>query len=87
MRGNTHAAPSSSSTPWKPNYVKRDERPQASTALKPRSKPSKHNSQGNIVTLTIKNRDIKCFKCQCKGHIANECVNKRVIILWDTMRL
>ena len=27
-RGNTHAAPSSSSTPWKPSYVKQDERPQ-----------------------------------------------------------
>ena len=66
-RGNTHAAPSSSSTPWKPSYVKRDERPQASTTPKLRSKPSKHNTQGNIVTPTIRNRDIKCFKCRGRG--------------------
>ncbi|KAH9698149.1 Endonuclease [Citrus sinensis] len=44
-RGNTRAAPSSSSTPWKPSYVKRDERPQASTTPKLRSEPSKHNTQ------------------------------------------
>ncbi|XP_052288665.1 uncharacterized protein LOC127899347 [Citrus sinensis] len=82
-RGNTRATPNSSSTPWKPSYVQRDERPQASTTPKLRSKPSKHNTQGNTVTPTIKNRDIKCFKCQGRGHIASECVNKRVIVLWD----
>ncbi|KAH9671174.1 hypothetical protein KPL70_017259 [Citrus sinensis] len=46
-RGNIRAALSSSSTPWKPSYVKRDKRPQASTTPKLRSKPSKHNTQGN----------------------------------------
>ena len=81
--GNTRAAPSSSSTYWKPSYVKRDERAQASTAPKPRSEPSKHNSQGNTVTPTIRNRDIKCFKCQCMGHIASDCMNKRVMVLRD----
>ncbi|KAH9704886.1 hypothetical protein KPL70_011644 [Citrus sinensis] len=75
-RGNTRAAPNSS-------YVKRDERPQASTTPKLRSEPSKHNTQGNIVTSTIRNRDIKCFKCQGRGHIASECVNQRVMILRD----
>ncbi|KAH9780480.1 hypothetical protein KPL71_008094 [Citrus sinensis] len=82
-RGNICAAPNSSSTPWKSSYVKRDERPQASTTLKLRSEPSKHNTQGNTVTPTIRNRDIKYFKCQGSGHIASECVNQRVTILWD----
>ncbi|KAH9724668.1 Endonuclease [Citrus sinensis] len=54
------------------NYVKRDERPQASTTPKLRSEPSKHNTQGNTVTPTIRNRDIKCFKCQGRGHIEYE---------------
>ncbi|KAH9658314.1 hypothetical protein KPL70_023440 [Citrus sinensis] len=45
--GNTRAAPNSSSTLWKPSYVKRDERPQASTTPKLRSEPFKHNTQGN----------------------------------------
>lgn len=71
-RGNTRATSSLSSTPWKPpSYVKRDERPQTSTAPKPRSEPSKPNSQGNIMTPTIRNRDIKCFKCHGRGHIAS----------------
>ncbi|KAH9763202.1 hypothetical protein KPL70_001080 [Citrus sinensis] len=39
--------------------------------------------RGNIVTLTIKNHDIKCFKCQGRGHIASGCVNKRIIVLRD----
>ena len=82
-RGNIHAAPNSSSTPQKPSYVKRDERPQASTTPKLRSEPSKHNTQGNTVTPTIRNHDIKCFKCQGRGHIASECVNKIVMVLRD----
>ena len=82
-KGNTHAAPSSSSTPWKPSYVKRDERSQAYTALKLRPEPSKHNLQGNIVTPTTRNHDIKCFKCQGRGNIASKCVNKRVMVLRD----
>ena len=65
------------------DYVKRDERPQASTAPTPRSELSKHNSQGNIVTPAIRNHDIKCFKCQGMGQIASECVNKRVMVLRD----
>ena len=35
------------------------------------------------MTPTTRNCDIKCFKCQGKGHIASECVNKRVIMLRD----
>ena len=35
------------------------------------------------MTLNIRNHDIKCFKCQDKDHIASECVNKRVMVLWD----
>ncbi|KAK9177708.1 hypothetical protein WN943_026897 [Citrus x changshan-huyou] len=46
-RGNSRATLSSSSTPWKSSYVKRDERSQASTTLKRRSEPSKHNSAEN----------------------------------------
>lgn len=54
-----------------------------STALKPRSKSSKHNLQGKTVTLTTRNRDNKFFKYQDWGHIVIKCVNKRVIVLWD----
>ena len=82
-RGNIRAVPSSSSTPRKPSYVKRDERPQASTTTKLKSEPSKHNTQGNTVTPTIRKRYIKCFKCQGTGHITSECVNKSIMVLQD----
>ena len=35
------------------------------------------------MTPTTRNHDIKCFKCQGRGHIASECVNQRVMILRD----
>ena len=57
--------------------MKQEERQQASIAPKSRSEPSKHNLQGNTETPTIRHRDIKCFKCQSRGHIASECVNKK----------
>ena len=34
-------------------------------------------------TIHKSRSDIKCFKCQGRGHIASECVNKRVIVLQD----
>lgn len=63
--------------------MKREKRQQASIAPKSRSKQSKHNLQGNTETPTIRHCDIKCFKCQSRGHIASECINKRVIVLRD----
>ena len=39
------------------------------------------------MTPTIRNRDIKCFKCQGMGYIASECVNKRVMVLWDNGKI
>ncbi|KAH9792509.1 hypothetical protein KPL71_004153 [Citrus sinensis] len=39
--------------------------------------------RGNTVTPTIRNHDIKCFKCQGRGHIASEYVNQRVMVLRD----
>ncbi|KAJ9538373.1 hypothetical protein OSB04_031106 [Centaurea solstitialis] len=32
--------------------------------------------KGKIDFSTIKNREIKCFKCQGRGHIASQCLNK-----------
>ncbi|KAH9769526.1 hypothetical protein KPL71_012036 [Citrus sinensis] len=43
--------------------------------------------RGNTVTPTIRNHDIKCFKCQGRGHIISECVNKRVMVLWDNSKI
>ena len=37
--------------------------------------------QGNIESFTSRNRDIKCFKCQGRGLIASQCLNKMVIVI------
>ncbi|RDX88630.1 hypothetical protein CR513_29753, partial [Mucuna pruriens] len=34
-----------------------------------------------------KNRDIKCFKCLKRGHIASQCPNKRIMIMKDNGEL
>ena len=39
------------------------------------------------MNLTIRNRNIKYFKCQGKEHIASECVNKRVMVLRDNGKI
>ena len=36
---------------------------------------------------TIRNRDIKCFKCQGRGHIVSECVKKKVMVLRDNCEI
>lgn len=67
---------------WK-TAPKRDEQLQN----KPKFEPSKSaNSKttttlGNTEASSSKTRDIKCFKCQGRGHIASQCVNKRVMVI------
>jgi hypothetical protein len=69
-------------SPWE-TAPKRDEQLQN----KPKFELSRNaNSKtattlGNAETLSSKTRDIKCFKCQGRGHIASQCVNKRVMVI------
>ncbi|KAI3448670.1 hypothetical protein Pfo_005335 [Paulownia fortunei] len=71
-----------SSISWK-TTPKRDEWP----SIKPNpesskdTKPATMPKQGNIESSTSKNRDIKCFKCQGRGHIASQCPNKRIMVI------
>ncbi|KAI3465703.1 hypothetical protein Pfo_022366 [Paulownia fortunei] len=71
-----------SSISWK-TAPKRDEWP----SIKPKpefskdTKPATMPKQGNIESSTSKNRDIKCFKCQGRGHIVSQCPNKRIMVI------
>jgi hypothetical protein len=37
----------------------------------------------NLNLLQTNRRDIKCFKCLGKGHIASQCPNRRVMLTTD----
>ncbi|KAI3472895.1 hypothetical protein Pfo_030915 [Paulownia fortunei] len=71
-----------SSISWKIT-PKRDEWP----SIKPKPKSSKDTKpatmpkQGNIESSTSKDRDIKCFKCQGRGHIVSQCPNKGIMVI------
>ena len=77
-RGQTMA----NTSPWK-IAPKRDEqlqhRPKFESSKN--SKPTTAATLGNIETSSSKTRDIKYFKCQGRGHIASQCVNKRVMVI------
>ena len=62
--------------------MRREEKP---IPAKPKSElkqeTSSHGNQGKIESFTTQNCYIKCFKCQGRGHIASQCLNKRVMVL------
>ncbi|RDY12718.1 hypothetical protein CR513_02439, partial [Mucuna pruriens] len=39
------------------------------------------SKKNQIEANTLKNQDIKCFKCLGRGHITSQCPNKRTIIM------
>ena len=66
------ATHSGSSTLWKPNWSKRDDK----LATNPREeshrpKESTSNKEKGIVSQPKCNHDIKCFSCLGTGHIAS----------------
>ncbi|KAF8045386.1 hypothetical protein N665_5040s0001 [Sinapis alba] len=64
----------------KPSYQK-ELKPQPKEESKPISIYNKDKSK--VETTSSRARDVKCFKCQGRGHYANECTNKRVMILLE----
>uniref|UniRef100_A0A2N9H7E7 RNA-directed DNA polymerase n=1 Tax=Fagus sylvatica TaxID=28930 RepID=A0A2N9H7E7_FAGSY len=62
---------------------KRDEQLQNKPKFEPskNAKPTTAATLGNTETSSSKTRDIRCFKCQGRGHIASQCVNKRVMVI------
>ncbi|GLT94092.1 hypothetical protein SLE2022_118510 [Rubroshorea leprosula] len=86
-RGGTRVGHNPGSNPWKPSSSRKENKPQTSSTLKHQSEHKTKNtsckSQGKTDTSTTRNRDIKCFKCKGKGHIASQCPNKRVMVMRD----
>uniref|UniRef100_A0A2N9FAG5 Reverse transcriptase n=1 Tax=Fagus sylvatica TaxID=28930 RepID=A0A2N9FAG5_FAGSY len=74
--------PMATTSSWK-TTPKRDEQLQNKPKFEPskNAKPTTAATLGNTETSSSKTRDIKCFKCQGRGHIASQCVNKRVMVI------
>jgi hypothetical protein len=74
--------PMTTTSPWK-TATKRDEqlqhKPKFEFFKNANSKTS--TTLGNTEASSSKTHDIKCFKCQGRGHIASQCVNKRVMVI------
>ena len=72
----------SSAAPWKSNHPKKEEN-QSMFRAKPAPKPVTITtaSQGKSAPTLMCSSEIKCFKCQGRGHIASQCPNKRVMVI------
>ncbi|XP_056851760.1 uncharacterized protein LOC130500849 [Raphanus sativus] len=68
----------------------KDEKPSYQKESKPYQKDDTKlgsifdKDKGKAVATGSKSRDVKCFKCQGRGHYANECTNKKTMILLDS---
>ncbi|KAL7105889.1 hypothetical protein ACP275_07G074800 [Erythranthe tilingii] len=83
-RGNNPRSAPSSSSSWRHNVVSKDEKPaMTKPKFEPKQNTTNHAVQGKIDSNTTRNRDIECFKCHGRGHKANQCPNKRVMLLRD----
>ncbi|KAL6313178.1 hypothetical protein AAG906_016765 [Vitis piasezkii] len=55
------------------NFVKKEEKQaNAKPKIEQKQEVISHGNQGKSDSSTTRNRDIKCFKCQGKGHIASQ---------------
>jgi hypothetical protein len=79
-RGSTRFQTNSASfsSTWRPN-LKREGAVQPKPFAKaepPKAKKDTHtNGKGKYESQPTRERDIKCFKCLRKGHIASQCLN------------
>jgi hypothetical protein len=76
----TRAGHNSSSTSWKSSHAKPLDKSQTPKP-EPKSATTSHVPQGKTEASTSRNRDIKCFRCQGRGHIASQSPNKQVMVL------
>ena len=81
---NTRSTPSPSSSMGKSNQWKKEEKPpNAKPKTELKQDGNNQGNQGKPDSFTTRNHDIKCFKCQGRGHIASQCPNKRVMVMRD----
>ena len=81
---NTCSALSPSSSTWKSNQWRKEEKqPNAKPKTEQKRKVYNQGNQGKFDPFINRNRDINCFKCQGRGHISSQCLNKGVMVMRD----
>ncbi|KAF8099434.1 hypothetical protein N665_0244s0033 [Sinapis alba] len=59
----------------------RDDKSFTKPKEEPTSMETRRDEKGKGPATTTRSRNVKCFKCQGFGHYANECTNKKVMIV------
>ncbi|KAF8045969.1 hypothetical protein N665_4165s0001 [Sinapis alba] len=59
----------------------RDDKSFTKPKEEPTSMETRRDDKGKGPATTTRSRNVKCFKCQGSGHHANECTNKKVMIV------
>ena len=79
---NPRSTPGPSLSTWKSNQWRKKEKPSnAKHKTELKQEGNNQGNQGKLDSFTTRNRDIMCFKFQGKGHIASQCLNKRVMVM------
>ena len=85
---NQLSTPDRSSSTWKSNqWRKENESPNAKHKTELKQEGNNQENQGKPDSFTNRNRDIMCFKCQGRGHIASQCPNKSVRVMRDSVEI
>ncbi|XP_010551211.1 PREDICTED: uncharacterized protein LOC104821896 [Tarenaya hassleriana] len=81
-RANSRPTYSKGSSSMRSSFVKEEKYAPGS---KQETKPTTSNqgNRGKPESSTARNRDVKCYKCLGRGHFANKCPNRRVMVLRD----
>ncbi|GAB2298140.1 hypothetical protein Dimus_038517 [Dionaea muscipula] len=82
-RGSVRPSSSYPSSSWKPSVPKKEEKAPVVIPSKPKfsTKPSEERGKSEIASP--RNRDIICYRCQRRGHLAKDCPNKRLMVVLD----
>ena len=80
-KGSTRTYPTASTNKWAQGTSKAPNRPKEPFVATKSNQPSGEASKNKIEAASNHSRDIKCFKCQGRGHIASQCPNRRVMVV------
>ncbi|XP_012477602.1 uncharacterized protein LOC105793223 [Gossypium raimondii] len=80
-KGSTQTYPTVSNNKWTQGTSKAPNRPKEPFVATKPNQPSGETSKNKNEAILNRSRDIKCFKCQGRGHITSQCPNRRVMVV------